>query len=57
VAARSRLLRSPIYWLLAFAPVTLALELGGAAPVWILVSALLAIIPFAGLIGGAFFPR
>jgi Ca2+:H+ antiporter len=51
VAALSRLLRSPIYWLLAFAPVTLALELGGPPPVWILVSASLAIIPFAGLIG------
>ena len=57
MAALSRLLRSPIYWLLGFAPVTLALELGGAAPEWILVSALLAISPFAGLIGEAFFPR
>lgn len=53
MAALARLFRSPIYWLLVFAPATLALERTGAAPIWILLAASLAIVPFAGLIGEA----
>lgn len=48
-----RLLRSPLYWLLVFAPATAILETYGAGPVWVLASASLAIIPLAGLIGEA----
>src|SRR4030065_908861 len=46
-----RLLRSPLYWLLLFAPATLVLERAAADPLWVLLSASLAIIPLAGLIG------
>src|SRR3990170_6008069 len=46
-----RLLRSPLYWLLVFAPMTAALEAAAADPIWVLLSASLAIIPLAGLIG------
>lgn len=46
-----RLLRSPLYWLLLFAPATVALQAARTAPLWVLLSASLAIIPLAGLIG------
>jgi Ca2+:H+ antiporter len=53
MAELRRLLRSPLYWLLAFAPVTAALQAADSKPQWILLAASLAIIPLAGLIGEA----
>lgn len=43
-------MKPSIYWLIAFIPITLALEYGGAAPPLVFFSAALAIIPVAALI-------
>ena len=53
MAELRRLLRSPLYWLLIFAPVTAGLQAAGASPLAVLIGASLAIIPLAGLIGEA----
>lgn len=45
------LVRNPLNWLLAFIPLAIGLQAGGAAPVWTLAASALAMVPLAGLIG------
>jgi len=44
---------SPLYWLLAFVPVSFALEFAHASPTWTFVASCAAILPLAGLLGEA----
>ena len=46
-----RILKNPVYWLLIFVPTAIFLERAQIAPVWILVTSGLAMIPLAGLVG------
>ena len=43
----------PLQLLLVFVPLSIGLELAHASPVWVFVTACLAIIPLAGLMGMA----
>lgn len=45
--------REPLYWLLAFLPAAVALELAHAGPLWVFLASGAAIIPLAGLMGRA----
>lgn len=47
------ILRSPLMWLLVALPIAVVLELQHAPPVWVFVTAGIAIIPLAGLMGRA----
>jgi Ca2+:H+ antiporter len=51
VLVARQILRRPLYWLLVLLPVAVLLPIAGASPTVILLTAALAIIPLAGLLG------
>jgi Ca2+:H+ antiporter len=53
MSAVSRLPRPSIYWLLVFVPISLAVGVAGSAPLAVFVTAGLAIVPLAAVIGRA----